>query len=73
MTTCDKKTPKEPVVHGGFLSHTPVMWQWFVNVAAGLFLHFVAGAVPAVPASHLSHVALDAASVRGVPLLVRRF
>src|SRR5579883_1727832 len=45
-------------------------FQQFVNVAAGLCLHFLAGAVPAIPASYASHVALDAASPRSIPLLV---
>lgn len=46
-------------------------FQQFVNVAVGLFLHVLAGAVPAIPASYVSHVALDAASPRSVPLLTR--
>jgi hypothetical protein len=47
--------------------------QQFVNVAAGLLLHVVAGAVPAMPASYISHIALDACTPRGVPLLFRGF
>jgi hypothetical protein len=47
--------------------------QQFVNVLAGLALHALAGAVPAVPASYISHVALDACTTRGVPLLTRGF
>jgi membrane-bound metal-dependent hydrolase YbcI (DUF457 family) len=47
--------------------------QQFVNVAAGLLLHAAAGAVPAVPASYISHIALDASSPRGVPLLFKGF
>jgi hypothetical protein len=47
--------------------------QQVVNIAAGLLMHVVAGAVPAVPASYLSHIALDASSPRGVPLLFRGF
>lgn len=45
--------------------------QQFVNVTAGLLLHVLAGAVPAVPSGYLSHVALDAGTPRGVPLLFR--
>ena len=47
--------------------------QQFVNVSAGLLLHVLAGAVPAVPASYVSHVTLDACTPRGVPLLFRKF
>ena len=47
--------------------------QQFVNIAAGLLLHVIAGAVPAVPASYVSHIVLDAVTPRGVPLLVRGF
>ncbi len=46
-------------------------FQRFVNVAAGLLLHVVAGAVPAVPASYVSHITLDACTPRGVPLLFK--
>jgi len=45
----------------------------FLNYAAGFLLHMLAGAVPAVPASYLSHIALDAASPRSVPLLLSGF
>lgn len=45
----------------------------FLNVVVGFGLHFVAGAVPAVATGYLSHVALDACTPRGVPLLVRGF
>jgi hypothetical protein len=47
--------------------------QQFVNVTAGLLLHVLAGAVPAIPASYVSHVVLDAATPRGIPLVVRGF
>jgi hypothetical protein len=44
-----------------------------VNVAMGLFLHVLAGTVPAIPAGYLSHIALDASSPRSVPVLFRGF
>ncbi len=47
--------------------------QQFVNIAAGLLLHVLAGAVPAIPAAYLSHVALDAATPRGIPFITRGF
>jgi membrane-bound metal-dependent hydrolase YbcI (DUF457 family) len=47
--------------------------QQFLNIAAGLLLHGAAGAVPAIAASYISHIALDAVSPRGVPLISRRF
>ena len=47
--------------------------QQFLNVTVGVVLQMLAGAVPAIPAGYLSHVALDAATPRGIPLLVRRF
>jgi hypothetical protein len=47
--------------------------QQFVGVTAGLLLHVLAGAVPAIPVGYLSHVALDSASPRGVPVFVRGF
>jgi membrane-bound metal-dependent hydrolase YbcI (DUF457 family) len=47
--------------------------QQTVSAIAGLFLHVLAGSVPAIPAGYLSHVALDAATARGVPLLIRGF
>jgi hypothetical protein len=47
--------------------------EQFINVALGLVLHVAAGAVPAIPASYISHIALDAATPRGVPLLTRGF
>jgi hypothetical protein len=50
---------------------TPDPLQALVNFLAGLGLHFVAGAVPAVATGYLSHVALDACTPRGVPVLVR--
>jgi hypothetical protein len=45
--------------------------QQVANIAVGLLLHVIAGAVPSVPASYISHVALDASTPRGVPLLFR--
>lgn len=47
--------------------------QQFLNIVAGLLLHGAAGAVPAIAASYISHIALDAASPRGVPLISRGF
>jgi hypothetical protein len=47
--------------------------QAVLNFLAGLGLHFVAGAVPGVATGYLSHVALDACTPRGVPLLFRGF
>ncbi len=48
-------------------------FESFFNLVAGLSLHMLAGAVPAVPAAYLSHLALDAPSPRGIPLLTRGF
>ena len=45
--------------------------QRVANVSLGLLLHLVAGMVPAIPAAYLSHLALDATSSRGVPLVIR--
>jgi hypothetical protein len=47
--------------------------QRFIIVLTGFALHALAGAVPAVPASYISHIALDACTPRGVPLLRRGF
>ena len=47
--------------------------QQIVCGTFGLLLHFAAGALPAVPASYASHVLLDAATPRSVPLLFRGF
>jgi len=45
--------------------------EQLINLALGLVLHFAAGAVPGIPAGYLSHVALDAGTARGVPILTR--
>jgi membrane-bound metal-dependent hydrolase YbcI (DUF457 family) len=47
--------------------------QQIVCGTFGLLLHFAAGALPAIPASYASHVLLDAATPRGVPVLIRGF
>lgn len=47
--------------------------QQLVFGTLGLVFHLAAGAVPAVPAGYLSHIALDAGTPRGVPLFVRGF
>ena len=47
--------------------------QQIVCGAFGLLFTFAAGALPAIPASYASHVLLDAATPRGVPMLVRGF
>lgn len=52
---------------------SPSGLQRFALGAFGLMFHLAAGAVPAVPAGYLSHVALDAGTPRGVPLFVRGF
>lgn len=53
--------------------NTPDPLQGLVSLLVGLGLHFIAGAVPAVATGYLSHVALDACTPRGVPVLVRGF
>lgn len=45
--------------------------EQFVNIVASLLIHVAAGMVPAIPASYVSHIALDAVTPRSVPLLFR--
>ena len=47
--------------------------QQIVCGTFGLLLHFAVGALPAIPASYASHVLLDSATPRGVPVLFRGF
>ena len=47
--------------------------QQIICGTLGLFRHSAAGALPAIPASYASHVLLDAATPRGVPMLFRGF
>lgn len=48
-------------------------FQAVINLLVGFGLHFVAGAAPAIATGYLSHVALDACTPRGVPLILRGF
>jgi hypothetical protein len=47
--------------------------QQMLCATFGLLFHFAAGALPAIPASYASHVLLDAATPRGVPVVFRGF
>ena len=51
--------------------NTTNLLEAILNFLLGLGFHFVAGAIPAIATGYASHVALDACTPRGVPLLVR--